>query len=186
MALAARRRQNSQARGPRYVLQASSPASSGSVPPPGMRREQPSFSSCELTRAGGLYLTGGMRLSVLICCAGLLAGCASRHRNVPPSAQAPPSPGAAVSPVAPKNHQGVIVTPGHATTGRVAAVNAPGRFVVLTFPLGAMPALEKRLNVYHGGLKVGEVKVTGPQLDINIDADVIAGECQVGDEVREQ
>jgi len=71
-------------------------------------------------------------------------------------------------------------------TGRVASVNAPGRFVVLTFPLGSMPALEKRLNVYRRGLKVGELKVSGPQLDVNIDADIIAGECQPGDEVREE
>jgi hypothetical protein len=55
---------------------------------------------------------------------------------------------------------------------------------VLTFPLGAMPALERRLNVYRNGLKVAEVKITGPQLDINIDADMVAGECRIGDEVR--
>jgi len=36
------------------------------------------------------------------------------------------------------------------------------------------------------GLKVGELKVSGPQLDVNIDADIIAGECQPGDEVREE
>ena len=83
-------------------------------------------------------------------------------------------------------NRNVIVTPGHSTTGRVAAVNSGGHFVVLTFPLGTMPALEKRLNVYRAGLKVGEVKVSGPQLDINIDADVTAGECRVGDEVREE
>jgi len=79
----------------------------------------------------------------------------------------------------------MTVTPGRATNGRIAAVNPAGHFVVLTFPLGTMPALEKRLNVYREGLKVGELKVTGPQLDINIDADITAGECRVGDEVRE-
>jgi len=26
------------------------------------------------------------------------------------------------------------------------------------------------------------VKITGPQLDINIDADIVTGECRVGDE----
>jgi len=39
---------------------------------------------------------------------------------------------------------------------RVASVNTAGRFVVLTFPLGTMPALEKRMSVYRSGLKVGE------------------------------
>lgn len=43
----------------------------------------------------------------------------------------------------------------------------------------------KRLNVYRNGLKVGELKVTGPQRDNNTVADIVAGECQVGDEVRE-
>jgi hypothetical protein len=85
----------------------------------------------------------------------------------------------------PKPKPNVVVTPGHVLTGRVASVNSAGRFVVLTFPLGAMPAMDKRLNVYRNGLKVGELKVTGPQLDINIDADIIAGECQPGDETRE-
>ena len=56
---------------------------------------------------------------------------------------------------------------------------------MLTFPLGTMPPPEKRLNVYRGGLKVAEVKVSGAPLDINVVADIVAGECQVGDEVRE-
>lgn len=122
-----------------------------------------------------------MRLPVVLLCIGLLAGCTGNKANMParplPSGGTPTAPGFA--------RTNLIVTPGHAVTGRVAAVNAAGRFVVLTFPLGTMPALQKRLSVYRGGLKIGEVKVTGPQLDINIDADIVAGECQVGDEVRE-
>jgi len=101
---------------------------------------------------------------------------------------ASPSPGTTANSLpgaTAKANPSVTVTPGRATTGRIAAVNPAGRFVVLTFPLGTMPPVEKRLNVYRSGLKVGELKVTGPQLDINIDADIVAGECQVGDEVRE-
>jgi hypothetical protein len=78
----------------------------------------------------------------------------------------------------------VTVTPSRVTIGRIASVNTAGRFVVLSFPLGTMPASEKRLNVYRKGLKVGEVRVTGQPLDINIVADIVAGECQIGDEVR--
>jgi hypothetical protein len=48
-----------------------------------------------------------------------------------------------------------------------------------------LPPLEKRLNVYRNGLKVGEVRVTGPQRDNNTVADIIAGDCQPGDQVRE-
>ena len=61
-----------------------------------------------------------------------------------------------------------------------------GRYVVLTFPLGHMPALEQHLNVYHQGMKVGEVRVTGPQLDDNIVADILTGDAAVTDEVRDR
>jgi hypothetical protein len=78
-----------------------------------------------------------------------------------------------------------LVTPSSALTGRVASVNANARFVVLTFPLGPLPPVDKRLNAYRNGLKVGEIKVTGPQRDNNTVADIVAGESQEGDEVRE-
>ena len=121
-----------------------------------------------------------MRWLGALLSAGLLAGCAT---NQPPG---PLGSGAGTSPPSGgTTNRHLIVTPGQTIHGRVASVNAGGRFVVLTFPLGTMPALEKRLNVYREGLKVGELKVTGPQLDINIDADITAGECRVGDEVRE-
>ncbi len=81
--------------------------------------------------------------------------------------------------------QGLIVTPETRLLGKVVRVNASGRFVVLNFPIGHLPALEQRLNVYHLGLKVGEVRVTGPQLDDNVVADLVAGNATAGDEVRE-
>jgi hypothetical protein len=65
-------------------------------------------------------------------------------------------------------------------------VNTTARFVVLNFPIEKMAAVEQRLNVYRRGLKVGEVKVTGPQREDNIVADLVAGEAEVGDEVRSQ
>jgi hypothetical protein len=70
--------------------------------------------------------------------------------------------------------------------GKVALVNATGRFVVLNFPLGRMAPVELRLNLYRSGQKVGEVKVTGPQREDNIVADLVAGEAEVGDEARSQ
>src|SRR5258706_1488939 len=114
----------------------------------------------------------------------LAAGCFFR-KHAPATAGPAAVPGAPSS-AATRTNLALIVTPGQATTGRVASVNTAGRFVVLTFPLGTMPALEKRMSVYRSGLKVGEVKITGPQLDINIDADIVTGECRVGDEVREE
>jgi hypothetical protein len=80
----------------------------------------------------------------------------------------------------------LIVTPEALLVGRVRGFNAAGRFVVLDFPIGRMPAPEQLMFVYRGGLKVGEVRITGPQRDNNTVADVISGEAQRGDEVRDQ
>jgi len=49
-----------------------------------------------------------------------------------------------------------------------------------------MPATNQKLYLYREGLKVGEVKITGPQADDNVVADIVTGEAQVGDEVRAQ
>ncbi|HWI58995.1 MAG TPA: hypothetical protein VNZ22_17350 [Bacillota bacterium] len=68
--------------------------------------------------------------------------------------------------------------------GKVLLVNINGRFAVLSFPLGTQPAVGQRLSVYRQGLKVGEVRITGPQRDQNTVADITAGECAVGDEIR--
>jgi hypothetical protein len=80
----------------------------------------------------------------------------------------------------------VILTQESGLSGRVKTVNAGGRFVVLNFPVGHLPGLEQRMNVYRLGLKTGEVKITGPQYDDNIVGDIIAGEVQPGDEVRDR
>lgn len=80
----------------------------------------------------------------------------------------------------------VVITPETGVTGKITMVNPEGRFVVLTFPIGQMPALERRLNVYRRGLKVGEVKITGPQREDNVVADLLAGEAHAGDEVRDK
>jgi hypothetical protein len=47
-----------------------------------------------------------------------------------------------------------------------------------------MPQIAQRFNVYRHGLKVGEIKISGPQRDVNIAADIVAGECQVGDDAK--
>ncbi len=88
-------------------------------------------------------------------------------------------PAAAVAPQ-------TIVTPDNSLAAKVVSYNATGRFVVLSFPPGQMPKLEQSLFLYRDGMKVGEVKITGPQRDNNIVADLVTGEAQVGDEVRDQ
>jgi hypothetical protein len=48
-----------------------------------------------------------------------------------------------------------------------------------------MPQTDHHLGVFRNGLKVGEVKVTGPQHENDTVADIITGEIQLHDEVRE-
>jgi hypothetical protein len=78
----------------------------------------------------------------------------------------------------------LIVTPDDTLTGKVISVNEIGRFVVLRFPLGRLPQQDSTLFVYRQGLKVAELKVTGPQKDDHTVADIRTGECRVDDEVR--
>jgi hypothetical protein len=120
-------------------------------------------------------------LSLILLCALAVWGCAARKTAVPPGAGA-----TAVPSGVPATNQTLIVTPENALVGKVAMVNTTARFVVLNFPLGKMAAVEQRLNLYRRGLKVGEVKVTGPQREDNTVADLVAGEAEVGDEVRSQ
>lgn len=68
--------------------------------------------------------------------------------------------------------------------GRIDSVKPKGRYVIISFPIGTMPSLDSHLSVYRKGLKVAEVKVTPPQQNNFTAADIMAGECQVGDEVR--
>lgn len=116
--------------------------------------------------------------------------------NVPPAsapvvAAAPVENGAAVQPparsaVTETNSSRPIVTPAQGLTGKVASVNSAGKFVVLSFPLGQMPAFDQTLNLYRKGVKVAEVKVTGPKLDENIVGDLSQGSAEVGDDVRDR
>lgn len=69
-------------------------------------------------------------------------------------------------------------------SGRVKSVNEKAGFVILNFPIGKMPAIGQRLWVYRNETRVGAVKVTGPQMDLNIAADIIEGEAKIDDEVR--
>ena len=78
------------------------------------------------------------------------------------------------------------MSPDTVLMGKISKVNEDGGFVIMTFPIGHLPLLNQRLNVYRAGLKVGEIKVTGPQLDDNVVGDIAAGDARTGDEVRAQ
>lgn len=129
-------------------------------------------------------LTRSMRIVVYL--AALLAVIGSTgciwHKHQPPPPLTPI--GATSKPVT--NANTFIVTPEEGLHGRIASVNANLRFVVLTFPIGQMPAVDARLNVYRNGNKVAELKVTGPQREDNTVADVVSGDPIAGDEVRQE
>ena len=117
-------------------------------------------------------INGGMRLLVWIL-AIALAGCA-KTRAVKEGSQ---GPGSKAGSNVPKNK--LTLAP-----GRIDSVNTKARYVVISFPLGTMPSIDTLLSVYRQGVKVAEVKVTAPQQNNFTAADIIAGECHVGDEVR--
>ena len=134
-------------------------------------------------------------LPALLLAAIVLSGCAGKqnqakpafNENVPGPSLSPT--GRAVTPPAAAGaaeKPALIVTPENALTGKVVVYNDSGRFVVLDFPIGHLPAMEQRMFIYRRGLKVGEVKITGPQRDHNIVADLVQGEAQSGDESRDR
>jgi hypothetical protein len=120
-----------------------------------------------------------MRILVITLAVIVLSGCRGKHasKNDPASIA-----GAFDN----SGKKGIIVTQENGLIGKVALVRTAERFVVLNFPVGRLPVIDQRLNLYRAGLKVGEVKVTGPQYDDNIVADLVAGDSEVGDQVRAQ
>lgn len=104
----------------------------------------------------------------LILIAAFASGCIWHHKNT-------------AAPVSK-----AIVTPDESLVAKVVSVNTVGRFVVLGFPAGKMPKLQQTLFLYRAGLKVAEARVTGPQSENNIVADLVQGEAKAGDVVRDQ
>ncbi len=125
-------------------------------------------------------------LSILLLGALALCGCAGRTTPGSPAGGAKRADGGAIWASPAGTNQSLIVTPEQTLVGKVTLVNATARHVVLNFPLGRMPAVEQRLDLYRGGLKVGEVKTTTFRRDNNVVADMVAGEAAVGDEARGQ
>jgi hypothetical protein len=76
------------------------------------------------------------------------------------------------------------VAPSNALVGKVVRVHPIGKFVVLGFPVGQMPATDQVFSLYRAGLVVGQARISGPQLDDAIVADLLSGEAQPGDEAR--
>ena len=114
-----------------------------------------------------------------------LAGCAStepKFAEVPGISNASPDAKATTTKTAPA--KAAVVKPDDSLTGRVVSANPRGRFAILNFPVNRMPAVDTKMFIYRDGLKIGEARISGPQKDDNIVADVLTGEARGGDEVR--
>ena len=100
----------------------------------------------------------------------LLAGCAAQKGSQPAKPKASPP----------------VLTADLRPVGTVVLVNNNAKFVVIKYPPGPVPQPDHRLAVYHKGLKTAELKVTGPARESNTVADILDGQAEVNDEVREQ
>lgn len=130
----------------------------------------------------GKYHVQHMRwLFSILLCGLLLTACARRKTVVPPFDTITH----ATRPVITATNESLTITAGTSLIGKISSINAAGRFVVITFAIGQMPANGQVLNVYRAALKVAEIKITGPQRDTNTVGDILAGEVKNGDEVRE-
>lgn len=123
------------------------------------------------------------RLSLGLFLAGLLAsGCMSHPPAEPPSAPPPITLASTNS----STSSAPIVTPDTSLSAKVVKFNSVGRFVVLSFPVGQMPEVGQTFFLYQAGVKVGQVKITGPQKDNDTVADLTDGVAQEGNDVRDQ
>jgi hypothetical protein len=129
---------------------------------------------------------------LLLAVAMMLSSCAwverhtPWHHNTAPQA-APNAPGSQPQARAKaKATAPTIVTPDDSLSAKVLTINTVGRFVVLNFPEGRLPKLDQHMFLYRQGLKTAEVKIVGPQQDTSIVADIISGDAQPGDTVRDQ
>jgi hypothetical protein len=122
-----------------------------------------------------------LRLFACLFLAGLIvSGCVSHHVVQPQPRPAPVPVTNTTTNVA------TIVTPDNSLSAKVVRYNSVGRFVVLSFPVGQMPQTGQMLFLYRAGLKVGQIRITGPEQDNDTVADLVEGDAQEGDDVREQ
>ena len=112
---------------------------------------------------------------ISLTCAGCSGSRSSAERNSPPQRMGV------------RTNATVSVSPATIApaTGRIARVNPDGAFVILSYPLGKVPPVGRRLSVYRDGMKVGELKVSEPQYQQHTAADILAGEARAGDEARD-
>jgi hypothetical protein len=130
------------------------------------------------------YFTRAMRRAgCLLLGVTLLVGCGVLRRPSWGSNGVPPTPVVRAT-NGPSTDEKVTVVPETGLEGKVIRVNESARFAVLNFQVGGMPVIGQELDVFRHGLKVAEVKVTGPESMDNTVGDITQGDAQVGDEIR--
>ena len=145
-----------------------------------------------LTPAGSRADTVGVRgFMGMFLLAAAVTGCSPAA--APPSASpnaAAPSPASTGPP--PTRTNRVAITPRYPAInpitpvqGRVTFVNDRFRFVIVDFAFHQMPQLEQRLGVYRRDVRIGEVRISGPADGSTIVADIMSGDADLGDQVRE-
>ncbi|HUJ71989.1 MAG TPA: hypothetical protein VLZ30_07080 [Verrucomicrobiae bacterium] len=67
---------------------------------------------------------------------------------------------------------------------RIVSVNADLGFVVVDFGSLTVPTPGTQVSIYHGGKRVGVVRITEPVHAPLATADVVEGEVRMGDEAR--
>lgn len=124
-------------------------------------------------------------LLVAICVAGLLAG-GCRGPKGPKAVQG--KPGKAKVEAQPQ--QTAQPKPSarqvDAIRGRVASVRDDLRFAIVDFAGGKMPILDQRLYAYRLDQKVAEIRVSGPYRGTTAAVDIVQGDTQPGDLVRDR
>ncbi|MBI2947943.1 MAG: hypothetical protein HYY23_09865 [Verrucomicrobia bacterium] len=125
----------------------------------------------------------------LLTSVSLLLGCKNPNPNSPSPNKSSPKPtptkrGKAPTQAAAPAGKFPQVTPILESKGIIKAVNPASGFVVIDFYLSQLPRVGQRMSLYRRGLKVAEVKISGPEMSRYIAADIVAGEAQVGDEAR--
>ncbi len=131
-----------------------------------------------------LDFTAVMRMAfVILLCGGFLLGCKHPRaaKQVQPAETGPVSEASSASR---QPSPGLAMAPAQPLAGKVVSVNERLRYVILDFSLSRLPEIEQRFHVYREGQKVGEVKISGPSQNMNIAADIVAGEAKAGDEAR--
>jgi hypothetical protein len=107
-----------------------------------------------------------------------------------PASAKPPSPKpvtlAPELPAADRPPRYPLLTAVERSIGRVSLVNTQAQFVVVDFGFNPLPRPDQRLTVFRTNQGVGTLRMTGVPGGSLMAADIMRGEAQVGDEVREE